>query len=259
MHRVRHGVVGACMAVVQSVCTAGRNQAQPAVYYAKPPRHIFSVAILALLVLVAGGHAATGAPECVGPPGRSGLIELGSVKKLLASCSKRGDNMMGNPLSQRLVPKMLARLGAITRRPLFWILVTAVMAAKGGSRGRRAALRGFVCYVLGISAGNLPKPLFGRAQPRHPRPRKPEIVKGAFPSGHAAAEVAYVFGASLEAPGAFLPLATMALLAHLSLVKAGKHYISDTLVGGMIGLVVVVLTAKAWSPQPALDRSVNAT
>lgn len=165
--------------------------------------------------------------------------------------------MKGNPLSQRLVPKTLARLGIITRQPFLWIVVTAVMAAKGGPRGRRAALRGFVCYVLGLSAGNLPKPLFGRAQPRHPRPRKPEVVKGAFPSGHAAAEVAYVFGASLEAPVAFLPLATMALLAHLSLVKAGKHYPSDTLVGGMIGLAVVVLTARAWSPQPAVDRRVN--
>ena len=75
------------------------------------------------------------------------------------------------------------------------------------------------------------------------------MIRGAFPSGHAAAEVAYVFGASLEAPIVFLPLGTMALLAHLSLVKAGKHYVSDTLVGGIIGLGVVALTAKAWSPQ----------
>jgi len=80
---------------------------------------------------------------------------------------------------------------------------------------------------------------------------------GSFPSGHAAAEVAYVFGATLEAPVAFLPLGTMALLAHLSLVKAGKHYISDTLVGGMLGLAVVALTARVWPPQPALDFDVT--
>jgi membrane-associated phospholipid phosphatase len=157
--------------------------------------------------------------------------------------------MKGNPLSQKLVPKKLDRLGAITRRPLLWILVTAVMATVGGSRGKQAALRGSVCYLLGGVAGNFPKPLFGRAQPRHLWPRKPQVIRGAFPSGHAAAEVAYVFGASLEAPIVFFPLGTMALLAHLSLVKAGKHYISDTLVGGMIGLAVVALTAKAWPPQ----------
>jgi len=160
----------------------------------------------------------------------------------------------GNPLSQKLVPRRIGRLGVITRQPLLWILVTAVMAAAGGSRGKQAALRGSVCYLLGLGAGNLSKPLFGRAQPRHPRPRKPQIVRGSFPSGHAAAEVAYVFGASLEAPSAFLPLGTMALLAHLALIKDGKHYISDTLVGGIIGLTVVALTTKAWSPHTSLGQ-----
>jgi membrane-associated phospholipid phosphatase len=165
----------------------------------------------------------------------------------LAECTERS-SVKGNPLSQKLVPKKFDRLGAITRRPLLWILLTAVMAAAGGPRGKQAALRGYVCYLLGGVAGNLPKPLFGRAQPRHRWPRKPQVIRGAFPSGHAAAEVAYVFGASLEAPIVFLPLGTMALLAHLSLIKSGKHYISDTLVGGMIGIAVVALTAKAWPP-----------
>lgn len=156
--------------------------------------------------------------------------------------------MKGNPLSQKLVPKTFSRLGAVTRRPLMWVLITAVMATAGGPPGKRAAARGFVCYLLGAGAGNLPKPLFGRPQPRHRWARKPQVMRGAFPSGHAAAEVAYVFGASLEAPAAFLPLGTMALLAHLSLVKDGRHYISDTLVGGTMGIGVVVLTAKAWPP-----------
>ncbi|MGH4008955.1 MAG: phosphatase PAP2 family protein [Pseudonocardiaceae bacterium] len=160
--------------------------------------------------------------------------------------------MKGNPLSQKLIPKKFDRLGSITRRPLFWILVTAVMAAAGGPKGKQAALRGYTCYLLGGVVGNLPKPLFGRAQPRHRWPRKPQVIRGSFPSGHAAAEVAYVFGASLEAPIVFVPLGTMALLAHLSLIKSGKHYISDTLVGGMIGLAVVVLTAKAWPLQTGL-------
>ena len=157
--------------------------------------------------------------------------------------------MADNPMSQKLVPKALARIGVITRQPLLWILATAVMAAKGGESGRQAALRGSVCYLLGLAAGNLPKPLFGRAQPRHSRSRKPQVIRGSLPSGHNAAEVAYVFGASLEAPIVFVPLGTMALLGHLSLVKAGKHYVSDTIVGGFIGLAVAALTAKAWAPQ----------
>lgn len=155
-------------------------------------------------------------------------------------------DMKGNPRSQKLVPKTIGRLGVVTRSPAIWLLVTVGMTIAGGSRVRRAALRGYTCYLLGGAVGNLQKPLLGRVQPRHRGPRKPQVIRGAFPSGHAAAEVAYVFGALLEAPATFVPLGTMALLAHLSLIKAGKHYISDTLAGGFIGLAVVALTAKAW-------------
>lgn len=91
--------------------------------------------------------------------------------------------MKGNPLLQKLIPKKFTRVGAITGRSLLWMLVTAVMAATEEPKGRRAALRGLVCYILGIAARNLPKPLFGRAQPRHRRPRKSKVVRGAFPSG----------------------------------------------------------------------------
>jgi membrane-associated phospholipid phosphatase len=135
-----------------------------------------------------------------------------------------------------------------------WSFVTVGMAARGGPEIRQAALRGYTCYLLGGAVGNLQKPLFGRAQPRHRRIRKPRVIRGAFPSGHAAAEVAYVFGASLEAPVTFIPLGTMALLAHLSLIRAGKHYISDTLVGGFIGLAVVAVTAKIWPSQTTMRQ-----
>lgn len=76
------------------------------------------------------------------------------------------------------------------------------------------------------------------------------MARGAFPSGHAAAEVAYIFGASYELPSAFVPLGTGALLAHWSLVRAGKHFVSDTIVGGTIGLALVAITAKVW-PSPS--------
>jgi membrane-associated phospholipid phosphatase len=163
-----------------------------------------------------------------------------------------------NRRSQKLVPTPVGRLGVLTRQPLVWITATAVMAAAGGAKGRWAALRGSVCYLLAAAAGNHPKPLVGRAQPRHRWPRKPQVVRGAFPSGHASAEVAYVFGASLEAPATFLPLGAMALIAHMSLVRAGKHYISDTLVGGTIGLGVVALTAVAWRPRSGVIRPLRA-
>lgn len=58
------------------------------------------------------------------------------------------------------------------------------MAARGGPEIRQAALR-YACYLLRGAVGNLQKPLFGHAQPRHRRIRKPRVVRGAFPSGHA--------------------------------------------------------------------------
>lgn len=76
-------------------------------------------------------------------------------------------------------------------------------------------------------------------------------MRGSFPSGHGAAEVAYVFGASQEAPALFLPLGGAAMLAHWSLVRAGKHYVSDMLMGGFLGLGIamfgdLLLPAPGW-------------
>jgi membrane-associated phospholipid phosphatase len=147
----------------------------------------------------------------------------------------------------------LGRLGVVGRQPLLWMAATALLATAGGTKGRKAATRGLGCYFVGAAVGNLPKPLFRRPQPRYRKPKKPEIMRGSFPSGHAAAEVGYVFGAAQELPLSFLPLGTMALLAHWSLVRTGKHFISDTLVGGTMGLLVAVAAYKVWPPNPAAE------
>jgi membrane-associated phospholipid phosphatase len=101
------------------------------------------------------------------------------------------------------------------------------------------------------------KPLFGRAQPRHRRRKTPQVMRGSFPSGHAAAEVACTFGAAQELPAAFIPFAALAVLGHWSLFRARKHYVSDMLVGGTIGLGLVVLVARVW-PSRKIDVEVSA-
>lgn len=168
--------------------------------------------------------------------------------------------MRGNPKSQDLIPRRVAQFGIAARQPPLWLFVSALMAVLGGKKGRRAAARGSVCYLVGAVVGNLPKPLFGRPQPRHRWARKPQVARGAFPSGHAAAEVAFVFGAAQEAPGVFVPLGAVAMAAHLSLVKAGKHFVSDQLVGGTVGIGVAALSAKIWPPDnPAVRRTYEKT
>lgn len=126
------------------------------------------------------------------------------------------------------------------------------MGARGG-KARRAAIRGSVAYCLAAAVANGLKPVFSRPQPRHRFVRKPEIVRGSFPSGHGAAEIAYVFGAGQEIHPIGLRLGTVAMLGHWGLVRAGKHYRSDMVGGKAIGLAVVALLAKVWPPDSSPD------
>ena len=142
--------------------------------------------------------------------------------------------------------KAPGRIGVVSRQPAVWAAATTAMALTCGRRGRRAAVRGSALYLLGAVVGNGLKPLFQRPQPRHSSPRKPQVVRGSFPSGHGAAEVAFTFAAAQELPASFLAFGAMAAFGHWSLVRARKHYVSDMVVGGTIGLGLVAATSKVW-------------
>lgn len=92
--------------------------------------------------------------------------------------------------------------------------------------------------------GNVLKLAFKRPQPRHRWPRRPYVARSAFPSGHGASQVAFALAAAREAPPLIVPIGALAMLAHWSLVRTSKHYISDMLAGGTIGLGIVALSAK---------------
>ena len=53
----------------------------------------------------------------------------------------------------------------------------------------------------------------------------------------------------------FLPLGMAAALAHWSLVRAGKHYVSDFLVGGSIGLLIAFAALRLRPPATVTDAS----
>lgn len=146
------------------------------------------------------------------------------------------------------IGRLLGRIGSICRQPLVWAVTTMILARIGGSKGKRAAKRGALCYLLGAGIGNGAKPLFGRPQPRHRHPKKPQMIFGAFPSGHSAAEAAYIFGASQEFPQSFILLGPLGMLGHWALVRERKHYDSDIVAGALIGLSVAWLIAKSWPP-----------
>jgi len=70
-----------------------------------------------------------------------------------------------------------------------------------------------------------------------------------FPSGHAAADLAFVFGASQELPRLFLPLSVASSAVHWSLVRKRAHYPSDVLAGGALGILVAAVAWVVWPPK----------
>jgi membrane-associated phospholipid phosphatase len=145
------------------------------------------------------------------------------------------------------------RAGDIIQRPPTWAALAGLLAATG-SRGRRAALRGSACY-LSAAAAHLPiKVLVGRPHPPGAARHQLGPFTSSFPSGHAASDLAFAFGASQEIPLLFLPLSGATMAVHWSLVRKRAHYPSDVLAGGVLGITVALAAYLLWPPrgqQPA--------
>jgi len=165
------------------------------------------------------------------------------------------DSLVGNLVGKgsRKGSTFYGRAGDIIQRPPAWAAIAAGLCATG-ERGRRAALRGSVCY-LSAAAAHLPiKALVGRRHPPGSARHQLGPFTSSFPSGHAAADLAFVFGASQVLPVAFLPLSACSVAVHWSLVRKRAHYPSDVLAGGGLGIAVALAMWKLWPPgQPAAD------
>ncbi|MDQ3569452.1 MAG: phosphatase PAP2 family protein [Actinomycetota bacterium] len=124
----------------------------------------------------------------------------------------------------------------------------------GGPRGRRAALRGSVCYGAAALAQILIKPLVRRSRPTGSGWLRVGPVTTSFPSGHAASDLAFNIGASQELPLLFLPLSAATLAAHWSIVRSRGHYMSDVLAGGALAIVVALAAWRLWPPSRAAEQ-----
>ena len=141
------------------------------------------------------------------------------------------------------------RLGDISQQPPVWALLAGGLAALGGVRGRRAALRGVACYGAAAVVGNFViKPVVQRSRPPGAEKRRLGPLTSSFPSGHAATDLAFTLGVTQEIPVLFFPLAALTLTAHWSLVRSRGHYPSDVLVGGVLGVLVALVMWKVWPP-----------
>ncbi len=143
------------------------------------------------------------------------------------------------------------RMGDVVQQPPVWAGVAGALAWVGGDRGRRAALRGMVCYGATAIVGNLMiKPLVARPRPPRAGENRTGPVTSSFPSGHAASDLAFTLAASQEIPVLFVALAPATMAAHWSLVRSRGHYPSDVFAGGVLAVAVALLAWKTWPPGP---------
>lgn len=175
---------------------------------------------------------------------RLGVAEDTLVAAIVGKGSRKGTTPFG-------------RLGDLIQRPPMWAAVAAAVSATGEC-GRRAALRGGIGYLL-AAAAHLPiKALVGRRHPPGLARHQLGPFTSSFPSGHAASDLAFVFGAAQELPVAFVPLSACTMAVHWSLVRKRAHYPSDVLAGGVLG-IAVALTMWKLSPPRRLARGETAS
>lgn len=139
------------------------------------------------------------------------------------------------------------RAGDIVQQPPVWAALAGLLAL-AGPRGRRAALRASVCYTAASLIQIVIKPVVGRSRPPGSGRMRLGPVTSSFPSGHAASDLAFAFGAAQEIPLVFLPMSGATLAAHWSLVRSQGHYPSDVLAGGVLGIAVALAAWKLWPP-----------
>lgn len=171
---------------------------------------------------------------------------------------RRFSEMESEALNRTLVP-----LGRAADRSHLWMAIAALLAAAGGRRGRRAALRG----MLSVGATSaLVNQLFKRIA-RRERPavevlrsrfgRQP--ISSSFPSGHSASAAAFAAGAAQEVPLLGAPLGALAAGVGASRVYAGVHFPADVVVGAACGAGISFGLRELWpvaSREPARVRPV---
>lgn len=176
------------------------------------------------------------------------LVAEDAVMRLMPRRARRGSTWFG-------------RLGDVVQQPPVWVGLAVALGLAGGERGRRAAVRGSVQYGLTAVVGNLViKPLVRRSRPPGAKKGRTGPMTTSFPSGHAATDLAFSLGASLELPLLFLPLSVGTMAAHWSLVRSRGHYPSDVFAGGVLAVVLTVVLWRFWPPsrrRQNLDREVQ--
>lgn len=166
-------------------------------------------------------------------------------------------------LNSEFLDRVVVPLGRSADRSRLWMAIAAVLAAAGGRRGRRAALRGLLSVgFTSVLVNQGVKRVARRSRPvgdfirgRHGR----QPISSSFPSGHAASAAAFATGVAQEIPFLGAPVAALAAGVGVSRVYAGVHYPADVIFGAAAGAALSVATRRMWpvaSREPASVRPV---
>ena len=146
----------------------------------------------------------------------------------------------------------LRRLSSAANYSRLWLGCSALLAACGGERGRRAAENGLASVALTSAVVNLVlKPLGDRRRPDRsmydvPVTRQVAMPRStSWPSGHSASAFAYATGVGAAWPEAGVPLSVVASLVAYSRVHTGVHYPSDSIAGTVSGVALAPLAVAA--------------
>lgn len=140
----------------------------------------------------------------------------------------------------------MSRLSRAANYSRLWLGAAALLSLFGGSRGRRAAIEGFVAIGVTSAIVNVAmKPIS-----RRPRPEREVLtarhvrmpVSLSFPSGHAASAFAFATGVARVEPRASAPLHGLAAAVAYSRVHTGVHFPADVIAGSLIGVGLARLT-----------------
>jgi membrane-associated phospholipid phosphatase len=164
------------------------------------------------------------------------------VSRVIGKGSRKGSTWFG-------------RAGDIIQRPPAWVALAALISATGRN-GRRAGVRGGVCYVSAALVHLPIKAIVGRRHPPGAALLHLGPFTSSFPSGHAASDLAFALGASQERPVLFFPLSVATMAVHWSLVRKRAHYPTDVLAGGVLGAAVAATAWKLWPPQRRAQKDV---
>jgi len=148
--------------------------------------------------------------------------------------------------------RAMPRLSQAANYSRISIAAAGLLAIVGGAKGRRAAGSGLACVAATSACVNLIVKYLGR----RPRPdlslenvpvarRLTMPATSSFPSGHAAAAVAFASGASRVLPVAGVGLYPVAALVAYSRVHTGVHYPADVIAGALSGAIIADLTTGA--------------